>query len=117
DHMRWLFSRVPDLHIAAESLAYGSDYTGERIHFDYLQRITPSQEALLGLRKAIARLMSFKDYDTRRFTQLCEDLDLHELPEEEDEPLEVAQFDDDEDWEGEPLNLSRGANGERTVTA
>lgn len=44
DDLRWLLNQAVDLHVAAQTLNYADQYSGERLHYDYLDRIEPSEE-------------------------------------------------------------------------
>lgn len=46
DHLRWLLSKVTDMHVAAESLNYAERYTGERIPYDMVERMTPPEDVV-----------------------------------------------------------------------
>jgi len=39
DEIRWLFNCIVDCHVAAESVALADEYTGDRIHYDELDRL------------------------------------------------------------------------------
>lgn len=75
---------MTDMHIAAESLSYADGYTGDRLDYEYLDRMTPPGDVLLKLRKTLARLASFKEYLDVRFTDLMEELNVDEVADEDD---------------------------------
>lgn len=44
DHLRWLLNQVVDMHVAAESLNTKDRYTGERLPYDMVERMTPPED-------------------------------------------------------------------------
>lgn len=46
DHLRWLLSKVTDMHVAAESLNYAERYTGERLPYDMVERMVPPEDVV-----------------------------------------------------------------------
>jgi hypothetical protein len=99
DQLRWLLSNVTDMHVAAESLNYADRYTGERLHYEYLEQMTPSDDVLMKMRRTLANLRSFKDYADERFNELLVALDVGQAHDEghgdgDGEPMSAAPVDD-----------------------
>jgi len=44
DHLRWLLNQVVDMHVAAQSLSTKDRYTGERLPYDMVERMTPPED-------------------------------------------------------------------------
>lgn len=44
DHIRWLLNQVTDMHVAAQSLNAKDRYTGERLPYDMVERMTPPED-------------------------------------------------------------------------
>jgi hypothetical protein len=59
DQLRWLLNQIPDMHVAAESLNYAHLYTGERLNYEYFERMQPSDELVVKMAKTSLRLTNF----------------------------------------------------------
>lgn len=44
DHIRWMLNQVTDMHVAAQSLNTKDRYTGERLPYDMVDRMTPPED-------------------------------------------------------------------------
>lgn len=87
DQLRWLLSQAPDLHVAAQSLNYVDCYTGERLDYEYLERMTPPENVLASLRKSLARLEHARNDVIERLDGLLQELGV---------PLESEDLGDEE---------------------
>lgn len=74
DDLRWLLNQAVDLHVAAQTLNYVDQYTGERLHYSYLERIEPSSEVLDALRSRVAPLQTAMAEIADRFAGVLEDI-------------------------------------------
>lgn len=77
DQLRWLLHQVTDLHVAAQSLKYADEYDGDRIHYEYLDRMTPPDDVLTKMAEVCARLERFKEDIDDRFSSLVTELCVH----------------------------------------
>lgn len=74
DDLRWLLNQAVDLHVAAQTLNYVDQYTGERLHYSYLKRIEPSSEVLAALRCRVGPLETALADVAGRLSGLLEDV-------------------------------------------
>lgn len=82
DQLRWLLYQATDLHVAAQSLNYADSYTGARLNYKYLDRMTPSDDVLTSLKKSLAKLEHARNDLVERLDGLLQEL---EVPLESDE--------------------------------
>lgn len=84
DELRWLLNEVTDLHVAAQSLNYADQYTGERLNYEYLERMAPTGDRLLEVRKTLACMKPLKSYYDERLEEVLDNFDVDELIENDD---------------------------------
>lgn len=87
DQLRWLLFQATDLHVAAQSLNYADSYTGSRLDYKYLDRMTPPGDVLTSLKKSLAKLEHTRDDVVERLDGLLQELEV---------PLESDELDDEE---------------------
>lgn len=85
DQLRWLLAQMTDMHVAAESLDYTACYTGERIHYKYLERMTPPSAVLEEMRPVFRRVDELHDNLMLRFVGFTATLDAEFPVGDEDE--------------------------------
>lgn len=56
DHLRWLLSKITDMHIPAESLNYAERYTGDRLPYDIVERMRPPEALIEELMKRLRNI-------------------------------------------------------------
>ena len=56
DHLRWLLSKVTDLHVAAESLNYAERYDGNRLPYDMVERMEPPDDVAVELAERLRKI-------------------------------------------------------------
>ena len=56
DHLRWLLSKVTDMHVAAESLNYAERYNGERLPYDMVAQMEPPDDVIDELNERLRKI-------------------------------------------------------------
>lgn len=74
DELRWLLNQAMDLHVAAQTLNYVDQYTGERLHYDYIDRIQPSEEALDEIHRRLTPVANTRNDIVHRLSGFLEDV-------------------------------------------